>query len=70
MLGSGFSESTGQAYDSELFSYFYFGANLGCGLRINPRSNRCAFEIKPINFQIRNNEFVTTYMIFGVDIKI
>lgn len=70
MLGSGFSEVTLENYQSQTFVDLYFGANLGCGLRINPPSNQCAFEIKPINIQIGNKEFVTFYMMFGVDIKI
>lgn len=70
MLGSGFSEVTLEEYDSETFADLYFGVNIGCGLRINPPSNRCAFEIKPINIQIGNKEFVNFYMMFGVDIKI
>ena len=57
-------------YDSETFANLYFGVNIGCGLRINPFSNRCAFEIKPINIQIGNKEFANFYMMFGVDIKI
>ena len=70
MLGSGFSEVTSEKYDSETFANLYFGVNIGCGLRINPFSNRCAFEIKPINIQIGNKEFANFYMMFGVDIKI
>ena len=70
MLGSSFSEVTLENYGSQTFADLYFGANLGCGLRINPPSNRCAFEINPINLQIGNKEFVTFYMMFGVDIKI
>lgn len=70
MLGSGYSEVTSEMYNSERFSDVYFGANLGCGLRINPPSNRCAFEIKPVNIQIGNKEFFTFYMMFGVDIKL
>ena len=70
MLGSGSSEVTLENYESQTFADIYFGANLGCGLRINPPSNRFAFEIKPLNFQFGNKDFVNFYMMFGVDIKI
>lgn len=70
MLGSGHSGFTYNTYESERFYNLYFGANFGGGIRINPPSNRFAFEIKPLNFQIGNNDFVTVYPMFGVDIKI
>jgi hypothetical protein len=70
MLGSGFSEVTLKNYESQKFANLYFGVNLGFGLRINPPSNRCAFEIKPINIQTGSKEFLNFYMMFGVDIKI
>jgi hypothetical protein len=35
-----------------------------------PPSNRCVFEIKPLNFQFGNEKFVAVYAMFGVDIKI
>jgi hypothetical protein len=70
MLGSGINEATLERYESETFTKLYFGANLGFGIRINPPENRCAFEIKPINIQLGNNDFVNFYMMFGIHIKI
>lgn len=70
MLGSGHSQFTSEYYDSQKFANFYYGVNLGGGFRINPKNNRCAFEIKPVNLQIGNKEAITFYLLFGVDIKI
>lgn len=70
MLGSGTSQITLKRYESEKFASLYFGGNIGGGIRINPPSNRCAFEIKPINIQFGTKEFVTVYMLFGIDFKI
>lgn len=70
MLGSGYSEVTLKQYGSKTFSNLHYGVNLGGGFRINPKNNRCAFEIKPFNLQIGNKESFTFYMLFGVDIKI
>lgn len=70
MLGSGYSQFTSEQYDSKTFANLYYGINLGGGLLINPKNNRCAFEIKPFNLQIGNKEVITFYMLFGVDIKI
>jgi hypothetical protein len=70
MLGSGYSQVTFEQYDSRTFANLYYGVNLGGGFRINPKNNRCAFEIKPFNLQMGNKEAFTFYMLFGVDIKI
>lgn len=70
MLGSGYSQVTFEQYDSKTFANLYYGVNLGGGFRINPKNNRCAFEIKPFNLQMGNKEAFTFYMLFGVDIKI
>ena len=70
MLGSGYSQVTFEQYGSKTFSNLYFGVNLGGGFRINPKNNRCAFEIKPFNLQMGNKESFTFYMLFRVDIKI
>ena len=70
MLGSGYSEVTLKQYGSKTFANLYYGVNLGGGFRINPKNNRCAFEIKPFNLQMGNKDSFTFYMLFGVDIKI
>ena len=70
MLGSGYSQVTFEQYDSKTFANLYYGVNLGGGFRINPKNNRCAFEIKPFNLQMGNKDSFTFYMLFGVDIKI
>jgi hypothetical protein len=55
---------------SEYFFNLYFGGNANLGLRINPKKSRFAYEIKPLNIQFGNKDFVLFYAMFGMDIKI
>lgn len=56
--------------NSEYFKTIYFGGSASIGLRINPPKSKLAYEIRPLNLQFGNNQFVLGYMMFGIDFTI
>lgn len=55
---------------SEYFNSIYFGGKFSLGLRIAPKGKRLAYEIRPFNIQIGNNDFIFGYLMFGIDIRL
>ena len=53
---------------SEYFQHYYFGASTSLALRID-KKKLLAVEIRPVNFQIGNNGFLTGYVMFNMDIR-
>ena len=70
LLGTGgWSEANNNSL--EYFTSLYFGGNFSYGIRINPKNSRLAYEFRPINVQLGNDDyFILFYLMFGIDIKI
>jgi hypothetical protein len=49
---------------------FYYGGSLAAGFRVNPPSNRCAFNLVPLAIRIGNKGLLEQHIFFGVDIKL
>lgn len=54
---------------SEYFYNFYYGGNVSVGLRIDPKSSKLAYELRPINIYVGNHDFILMYLMFGIDFK-
>lgn len=55
---------------SEYFSNWDYGAYLGIAIKINPKNNRVAFEIAPLNIHIGNEYYAEAYTKIGIIIKL
>lgn len=69
LLGAGGWPETNNN-NSEYFRDLYFGGSISIGLRINPKNGKLAYEFRPFNIQVGNDDFILGYFMFGVDIKI
>ncbi len=69
LLGTGGWPETNNN-NSEYFRDLYFGGSISIGLRINPKNGKLAYEFRPFNIQVGNDDFILGYFMFGVDIKI
>lgn len=67
LLGTG--GELDQDRGSEYFYKMYYGVNAGTGLRIDPKSSRFAFELKPINVYVGTNYFILGFMQMNFDFK-
>ena len=56
--------------NSQYFYTIYFGGNASFGLRIDPKSSKLAYEIRPINIHFGNKGFLLGYMMFVIDFKL
>lgn len=63
-------DAPNQPTSSGYISKGYYGFNAGMGLRISNPESRFAYEIRPLNFEIGNREFVLYYFMFGLEIKL
>ena len=68
LIGTGGELQTNN--QSYYFNNTYVGLIAGMGIRVNSLKSRVAFEIKPLNVQVGNNEFVSIFAAFGIDIKL
>ncbi len=69
LLGTGGRPSANNN-KSEYFNSLYFGGNASIGLRIDQKNSKLAYEIRPINIQAGNKEFILVYFMFGIDVKL
>lgn len=68
MLGTG-----GELINHDQSRYFYkmySGGTSGLGIRISSKKSRLAYEIKPLNVEFGNNDFLSLYPMLGIDIKL
>lgn len=69
LLGTGgWDDSSGN--NSEYFNTLYLGGKFSFGLRIAPDGKRLAYEIRPLNIQFGNKDFLLGYLMFGIDIRL
>lgn len=72
LLGTGGMPDPGlqNHYSSDYFLKMYYGGKVGLALRIDQKNKKCAYEIRPFNFQFGNEDFILATIMFGVDIKL